>query len=96
MKRTIETLRELVRSQEYQISIHANEEMSIDALIAVDIENAVLTGKITKRFSKEARGTRYEITGQACDGRLVAVICRILGNGWLRIVTVFALENDEP
>lgn len=96
MKRTIDTIRELVRNQEYQISIHANEEMSNDALIAVDIENAVLTGRITKRFTKEARGTRYEVTGQACDGRPTAVICRILGNGWLRIVTVFAIEDDEP
>lgn len=95
MKRTIDKLRRLIRDQEYDISIHANEEMSNDALMAVDIENAILTGKITKRFTKEARGTRYQVTGQACDGRLVAVICRILNSGWLRIVTVFALENDE-
>lgn len=96
MKRAIDKLRGLVRDQEYDISIHANEEMSKDELISIDIENAVLTGKITKRFTKEARGTRYEITGQALDGRQVAVICRILGDNWLRIVTVFALENDEP
>ena len=95
MKRTIDKLRRLIRDQEYDISIHANEEMSKDALIAIDIENAVLTGKITKRFTKEARGTRYEVTGQTCDGRPVAVICRILSTGWLRIITVFAIENGE-
>ncbi len=93
MKRPIDKLRDLVREEKYQISVHANEEMSSDSLVVVDIENAVLSGKITKRFTKEPRGTRYEITGQACDGRSVAVICRILGNGWLRIVTVFALED---
>lgn len=96
MKRAIDKLRSLVRDQEYDISIHANEEMSKDDLISMDIENAVLTGRITKRFTKEARGTRYEITGQALDGRPVTVICRILANNWLRIVTVFVLENDEP
>jgi len=69
--------------------------MSKDELISIDVENAVLTGRITRRFTKEARGTRYEVTGQALDGRPVAVICRILGNNWLRIVTVFAVENDE-
>ena len=95
MKRTIDKLRRLIRDQEYDISIHANEEMSRDELISIDIENAVLTGRITKRFTKEARGTRYEVTGQALDGRPVAVICRILGNSWLRIVTVFALEDDQ-
>lgn len=94
MKRTIDRLRGLIRDQEYQISIHANEEMSNDELIAVDIESAIFTGKVIKRFTKEARGTRYEVTGQACDGRPVAVICRIPGNGWLRIVTVFVLENN--
>lgn len=52
MKRTIDKLRELIRSQEYQISIHANEEMSNDGLVAIDIENAVLTGKDHKKVYK--------------------------------------------
>ena len=95
MKRAIDKLRRLIRDQEYEISIHANEEMSNDELVAIDVENAILNGKITKRLTKEARGTRYEVTGQACDGRPVAVICRIQSTGWLRIVTVFALENIE-
>ena len=68
--------------------------MSNDELIAIDIENAILTGTITKRLTKEARGVRYEVTGESCDGRPVAVICRILSTGWLRIITVFALENN--
>ena len=94
MKRAIETLRRLIRDQEYEISIHANEEMSNDALIAIDVENAILTGKVTKTLTKEARGVRYEVTGESCDGRPVAVVCRILSTGWLRIVTVFAVENN--
>ena len=96
MKHAIEKLRTLVREERYEISIHANEEMSNDELTSIDVENAVLTGKITKRFTKEVRGTRYQVTGRALDGRPVMVICRILGNRWLRIVTVFALENDVP
>ena len=93
MKRAIDKLR-TVKEQEYDISIHANEEMSNDALIIIDIENAILTGKITKRLTKEARGVRYEVTGESCDGRSVAVVCRILSTGWLRIITVFALEDN--
>ena len=94
MKRTIDKLRRLVRDQEYDVSIHANEEMSNDSLIAIDVENAILTGKITKRLTKEARGVRFEVTGESCDGRPVAVVCRILSTGWLRIITVFAIENN--
>jgi uncharacterized DUF497 family protein len=69
--------------------------MSDDGLGSVDLENAILTGKIAKRLTKDPRGKRYEIVGQACDGRQVAVVCRIIGADWLRIVTVYALEGNE-
>lgn len=95
MKRTIHKLRDLIREENYQISVHANEEMANDLLMAVDVENTILTGAITKRFTKDLRGVRYEVTGQACDGRSVAVICRIVPGNWLRIVTVFALDNES-
>ena len=70
MKRIIEKLRDLVREARYQISVHANEEMAKDLLVAIDVENAILTGTITRRFTKDKRGVRYEVTGEACDGRL--------------------------
>jgi hypothetical protein len=69
--------------------------MSDDDLVSVDLENAILTGKIAKRFTKDPRGTRYEVVGQACDGRPVAVVCRSIAADWLRIVTVYALDGDE-
>ena len=58
MKKAIEKLRELVRCEEYEISTHANEEMSNDDLVALDVENAILTGKIEIRFTRDPRGTR--------------------------------------
>ncbi len=94
MKKAIEKLRELVRREEYEISTHANEEMSNDELMAVDVENAILTGKIEKRFTRDARGTRYEVLGEACDNRPIAVVCRIGRNGRLLIITVYALEVE--
>jgi len=94
VKRAIDKLRDLVRAERYQISVHANEEMANDFLIAVDVENAILNGSITKKLTQDPRGTRYEITGQACDGRSVSVICRIVSGEWLRIVTVFALGDE--
>jgi hypothetical protein len=95
VKRTIEKLRDLIREEKYEISVHANKEMAADLLLAVDVENSILTGAITKRFTEDPRGVRYEVTGQACDGRLVAVICRTVRGNWLRIVTVFALDNES-
>jgi hypothetical protein len=58
VKSAIDKLRRLIREQEYDISIHANEEMSNDALIASDVENTILTGRIRKRLRR---------TREACD-----------------------------
>jgi hypothetical protein len=96
VKRVIDKLRDLVREERYQISLHANEEMANDLLEAVDVENAILTGSITKRFTKDPRGTRYEVTGESSDGRTMAVVCRIVAADWLTIVTVFAFDINEP
>ncbi len=95
MKRAIETIKQKVAEQQYTISGHANEEMSDDALTASDVEHAMLTGKIRKRFTRDPRGTRYEIVGPATDGHPVAVVCRLLETGWLRIITVYALESEQ-
>jgi hypothetical protein len=96
VKRAIDKLRDCIREQRYLISVHANEEMSGDDLVGVDLENAILTGKIAKRFTKDPRGVRHEIIGRACDGRPGAVVCRNISPDWLRIVTIYALENNEP
>jgi len=94
VKKALEKLRELVRLQEYEISTHANEEMSSDELMAVDVENVILTGKIVKRFTSDVRGTRYEVVGKACDNRSIAVVCRMLGTSRLLIITAYALEVE--
>jgi hypothetical protein len=69
--------------------------MATDLLVAIDVENTILTGTITKKFTKDPRGIRYEVRGQACDGRLATGICRIVAGNWLRIVTVFELRDAE-
>lgn len=95
MKRAIEKLRQKIREQKYEISSHANEEMSDDDLTSIDVEHVILTGDITTRFTKDPRGARYEVAGESLDGRRVAILCRMLSTGWLRIITVFALESEE-
>jgi hypothetical protein len=95
MRRAIETIRQKVVEQTYTISGHANEEMSDDNLTASDVEQVLLSGRIRKRFTRDPRGARYEVTGEALDGRPVAVVCRLLETGWLRIITVYAIENGE-
>ena len=73
-------LRQAVVEQRYRISSHANEEMSEDRLTAEDIEQLILRGRIARRYTRDLRGTRYEIAGCATDGRRARVVCRFLSS----------------
>ena len=86
----IDTIRGKIRSKEYEVTIpHFFEEMADDDLVLDDIEVAVLNGRIRRRFSRDPRGTRYEIVGPATDGRLVAVVCRIKATSKLLLITTY-------
>jgi hypothetical protein len=65
--------------------------MAVDELEFVDVKKAIATGRIRRRFTRDPRGTRYEIIGRATDGREIGVICRIKSTGKLLFTTVYAL-----
>jgi acyl-CoA reductase-like NAD-dependent aldehyde dehydrogenase len=90
--RVLQRLRQAIRQQRYRISSHANEEMSEDNLEANDVERIILTGNIARRFSRDPRGTRYEVIGESTDGRSAAVVCRFLPSGVLLIITAYEVE----
>ena len=91
--RALQRIRQAILEQRYQISSHANAEMADDYLEAQDLERVVLTGQITRRFTRDPRGTRYEVSGTATDGRRASVVCRFLASGALRIITAYAEEE---
>jgi hypothetical protein len=89
----IDTIREKLREQEYEFTIpHFFEEMANDDLIFADMESAVAGGRVRRRFTRDPRGTRYEVVGPATDGRQVATICRIKETGRLLFITAYVLE----
>ena len=89
----IDTIREKIRDQEYEFSFpHFFEEMANDDLMFADIERAISKGRIRRRFTRDPRGTRYEIVGPAMDRRQVAVICRIKTTGKLLLITTYLIE----
>lgn len=90
---TIDKIREKVRTREYEFAIpHFFEEMIDDRLIFADIELAIARGRVRRRFTKDVRGSRYEVVGPATDGRDIAVICRVKKTGKLLFVTTYSLE----
>ncbi|HHT9125759.1 MAG TPA: DUF4258 domain-containing protein [Candidatus Brocadiia bacterium] len=59
-----------------------------------DIDTALLTGRIDKKYTKDPRGTRYKIVGTATDNkRHVAIVGRFRGDKIFRIITVYE-ETD--
>lgn len=90
---TIDVIRRKIRDHEYEFAVpHFFEEMANDDLQFVDIESAILSGRIKRRFTRDPRGARYEIVGPATDGRQVVVICRIKETGKLLFITTYLVE----
>lgn len=80
-------------NEEYEFAIpHFFEEMAHDDLTFSDIEHALAHGHIRRKFSRDPRGIRYEVVDTSCDGRAIAVICRIKSTGKLLFITTYALE----
>ncbi|MCP5125534.1 MAG: DUF4258 domain-containing protein [Gammaproteobacteria bacterium] len=69
----IQKIRQKLIDRAYYLSSHAEEEMLDDNLERDDIEYAVFKGRIEKKLSKNARGTRYRIEGPARNRRLIHV-----------------------
>ncbi|HHT9120534.1 MAG TPA: DUF4258 domain-containing protein [Candidatus Hypogeohydataceae bacterium YC41] len=53
----------------------------------MDVESIILTGKIMRRYTRDLRGTRYEVMGNTTDGRKACLVCRFLPSGVLLIIT---------
>lgn len=86
----IHKIREKLLNREYEFSVpHFFEEMANDNIDLSDILLAVSKGKINRKFTKDIRGTRYEIVGKIKDGRTIAVICRIKDSGKILFITTY-------
>ena len=92
---TLQRIRRRVIDKEYYLSGHAEHEMWADHLERLDVENAILKGRIEKRMTRDPRGIRYRIEGPARDRRLIHVVCRFNEEGELILITVYAL-TEEP
>ncbi len=75
------------------MTAHATEEMAEDDLSIVDVEHAVLTGRVARIQRNDPRGNKYVLEGTAEDGAtLVGVVGRFVGSDWYLIVTVYRIS----
>ncbi len=91
-ERILDNIRAAVLEQRYVMTPHALLEMRDDKMDLVDVESAILTGRIERAFENDPRGTRFEVVGTATDlATRVGVVVR-LTNGVL-IITIYELKR---
>ena len=91
--RELERIRKAILDHRYTLTEHAYDEMEEDNLDVLDVESAILTGKIDQALTKDPRGTRYVVIGSATDQITpVGVVARFVEHDQLLIVTVYEIN----
>ena len=92
-ERVLATMRDRVRMRQYVLTLHAEEEMEIDGLSILDVESAILSGRIVESQVDRAWGDRkYLVRGRPLEGDDTVVVVAKLGpTSKLVIVTVYTL-----
>jgi hypothetical protein len=89
-ERILNRMREKIRTRQYIMTLHAEEEMNEDGLTIYDVERGILTGKVLER--QKDKGTaewEYRIGGETIGGERIGVIAKLSPTGKLVILTVY-------
>lgn len=74
------------------MTLHAEEEMEEDGFTVVDVENALLTGRIVGRQTdRQSKERKYVVRGRSADDTTdLAVVVKFGPTDLLVILTVYA------
>jgi len=89
-ERILRQMREKVRTRQYVMTLHAEEEMNEDDLSIFDVEHCILGGSIAERQRDVMTAEwKYRIAGETFEGSQAEVIAKLSVTGKLVIVTVY-------
>jgi len=78
------------------MTIHAMEEMAEDDLDILDIEEAILNGRVVRTHRCDPQGTKYKVVGLVSDTeKLAAIVGRFTSTNRLLIITVYEIPEEE-
>lgn len=83
----IKSVRNKIRSNEYDLSEHAHRERQEEQITVLEIERVILEGGIIEQYSLDPRGKSCLVAGKVTDQPL-HVVCGIRSDRLL-IVTVY-------
>lgn len=89
-ERNLQQMREKIRTRQYVMTLHAEEEMDEDELSIFDVESVILTGKIIERQKDmESFEWKYIIEGETIEGSSACIVGKISVTSKLVIITVY-------
>ncbi|GIK41694.1 MAG: hypothetical protein BroJett011_55270 [Chloroflexota bacterium] len=89
-ERILKQMRDKIRTRQYVMTVHAEEEMDEDDLTIFDVERGVLTGEIVERQKDHNSGDwKYLIQGQTVVGKQVIVVTKLSPTNKLVFITVY-------
>ncbi|MCI0553278.1 MAG: DUF4258 domain-containing protein [Anaerolineae bacterium] len=89
-ERILNQLREKIRTRQYVMTLHADEEMDEDDLSIFDVESVILSGKIIERQKDQNTGEwKYLVKGESLTGESVVTITKIGPTDKLIFITVY-------
>lgn len=94
--RILKRMREKIRTRQYVMTLHGEEEMNDDGLTIFDVERGVLTGQIIERQKDHQTGEwKYLIQGKTISDDDVVVVSKLSPTEKLVIITVYLERNME-
>ena len=94
--RLIDRIREKIRLREYDMTVHAMEEMAEDDLDILDVEEAVLNGQVVRTDKRDPQATKFVIEGLALDGEVfVGLVGRFTSTNRFLVITVYEIHEEH-
>jgi uncharacterized protein DUF4258 len=89
---SITRIRDLIRSLNYVVSLHAAEELEDENLSILDLESIVLTGRVVERQKdRKTREAKVVIRGDTLDGHQAETVVKVGVAGTLYVITVYCI-----
>ncbi len=83
-------IQEKIRSRDYVLTLHAEDEMINDGLTHFDVENVLLTGRIVGRQKdRQTDEWKYVVEGRTYGSEIAVVVSKFAFSRKLVIITVY-------
>lgn len=85
----LEHLREQIKQDTYEFSIHAEHEREDEHILVSELEYNVLTGELLEDYPDDPRGHSCLVLGFTSSGRAIHSVWGLLPDGGVRVITVY-------